>query len=79
MCKEGMGIYESDCHGMKMFTDGLKVVIDKDSCYNGCYKVMYRKTRTFPDKSFLIYDEVLLCSDRKLLIEIADVIKKEFD
>jgi len=77
MCQEGLNIFVNQCKGMTLFTDKKKIIIDKDSCHNGCYKIMYRKTREFPDKSFLIYDEVLLCADEEVLIEIADVIKKE--
>jgi hypothetical protein len=78
MCKEGMDIYESQCHGMHLFRDERTVVIDKDSCFNGCYKVLNRKTRVFPDKSSIVYDEILVCGDEKILVGIADAIKKEF-
>jgi len=79
VCKEGMDIYECPCHGMHLFRDEMIVVIDKDSCYNGCYKVLNRKTRTFPDNSSLIDDEILICGDKNILIGIADAVRKEFD
>lgn len=79
MCQEGLSIFVNQCKGLTLFTDKKKIVIDKDSCLNGCYKITYRKTREFPDKSFLTYDEVLFCADKEVLIEIANTIKKELD
>jgi hypothetical protein len=77
-CLEGREGFESNCKGMHMFRDNRKVIIEDDSCLNDCYKVIYRNTREFPDKSFLIYDEILICADGKLLMDISDVIRKEF-
>jgi len=79
MCKEGLNIFESQCKGLCMFKDDKFVVIDSDSCYNESYKVLYRKQKKFVDGSFLNYDEVLICGDKKLLCDIADAIKKRFD
>ena len=79
MCKEGLDIYENQCKGMTTFKDSKIVVVDKDSCFNGCYKILHRKTRTFPDESCLFFDDVLICADKNLLLDIANTIKKEFD
>jgi len=62
-----------------MFRESKTVMLDKDSCYNESYKVVYRSAQVFPDKSCLFTDEVLICADKKLLIEIANAIKREFD
>jgi len=80
MCKECVeSVFESQCCGLNLHRDDGCVIIDPDSCYNGSFKVVYRKQKLFPDKTFLNYDEVLICADKRLLIKIADSIKKEFD
>lgn len=78
MCKEGLGIFVSQCKGLNMFKDEKTVVVDKDSCLSGSYKILYRKTKVFPDNSCLFYDDVLVCADKQLLLKIAEAIKVEF-
>lgn len=79
LCKEGLNIFENQCKGLHLSKIESNVIIDKDSCYGDSVKVVYRRKSMFPDDSFLVYDEVLMCADKKLLIEIANAIKREFD
>lgn len=65
MCDyERSGEFESQCKGLCLFDDKKFIVIDNDSCYNGGFKVIHRKQRTFADGSSLNYDEVLMCADK---------------
>jgi len=76
-CKEGIGDeFESTCKGLHLSKENHTVIIESDSCWNGCYKLVYRKIKTFPDNSFLTYDEVLMCADKELLKKIAEAIQK---
>jgi hypothetical protein len=79
MCKEGLNNFESQCKGLCLFKDDKSIIIDSNSCYNGSHKVIYRNRRTFPDGTYLDYDEILMCADEKVLKEIVDVVKKRFD
>jgi hypothetical protein len=79
LCDENLDVNESQCKGLSTYRDTKSVIITKDSCYKGCYKMLHRKTRVFPDESSLVFDEVLICADEKLLVEIMNAIKEEFD
>lgn len=78
MCIEEISEFNSQCKGLCMFKDDKYVVIDKDSCYNDSYKLLYRNRRKFSDLTFLDYDEVLVCADKKILIEMSDKIQEKF-